>query len=112
MWFRNPFEIHETIYAGKEQIAKGTSTYAGDLALALCRPTWGERLRAILRYGWVAPRMPLDSAILRAALGCGRCVNADAHRAGLDWGYRRGGDLWTTTNTRCKDCKDDIEDLF
>lgn len=111
MWFRNPFQVQDEIYDGKVKLMSGSSTYPGDLALALCRPSWRERLRAILRYGWVGPRMPLDFAILRA-IGCERCMNADAHRVGLTWGYRRGGDEWATCRTECKYCLNPAEDLF
>jgi hypothetical protein len=106
MWFRDPFAVHEELFDGKTKILTGNSTYPGDLALALCRPSWRERLKALFRYGSFGPTMPLDYAILRAALGCERCINADAHRVGLDWGYRAGSEPWEKANTRCKYCEE------
>lgn len=106
--FRNPFEVHDSICTDEGELCRGTQTYSGALALALCRPTLRQRIVATCRYGWPGPTMPLDVAILRAACSCERCINALAHRVGLRDGYREGSAAWQRSNTRCEFCEPEM----
>ena len=102
MHYRNPLEIYDEIYAGREQIMRGGCSYPANLVLALTRPNLMEKLRAIFRYGWIGPRLPLDQAILRAS-GCSKCLNTLSHRVGLKDGYKKDSKK-DDSRTSCEYC--------
>jgi hypothetical protein len=47
----------------------------------------------------------LSEAIIIAARSCERCMNALAHKYGLDWGYEEGSEEWKKCGTSCDFCK-------
>ena len=47
----------------------------------------------------------LSEAILISANACERCMNALAHKYGLDWGYEEYGEEWNKAGTSCKYCE-------
>ena len=49
----------------------------------------------------------LAEAIIIAANSCERCMNALAHKYGLEWGYPEHSEEWIKTNTQCDFCKDE-----
>ena len=89
-----------------ERVCEGESGWSGDLVMALVRPTFLERARAVLRYGSPGPRLSVDQAVLHAAVGCERCMNTLAHRVGLIWGYRPGS-VEDRARTSCEVCRAD-----
>lgn len=86
-------------------VMAGNASWSGDLVLAMVRPTWKERLLQVVRYGYFAPVFDIDTAILKAALSCERCMNAMRHRHGIDDGYREDSEEWLRCNTRCSLCE-------
>lgn len=79
-------------------------TYSSELVLALCRPLHREQEKQLARYGSVMLPLDFDHAVI-AAVSCERCINALAHRAGLDWGYAVGSREWVEARTGCKLCQ-------
>jgi hypothetical protein len=49
-------------------------------------------------------RLKLSAAMLLVGISCERCLNAMAHRAGLNWGYPKGSKAYRASNTRCELC--------
>jgi len=74
---------------GSKEFMSMRNGFAGDLALALAT-----------NMQW-----PLDKAILVAAIACERCMNALAHKCGLDWGYPEDSEDYITSTTRCELCE-------
>ena len=90
--------------SGSRRVAGGTSSYPAALVLAMARPSVREIALSTIRYGWPERARELPHAILIAANACERCMNALAHRYGLRWGYREGGEEWGRCNTVCRFC--------
>lgn len=114
MHARFPRQLTETVLrinadGTSRQIVRVEGSYPADLALALARPSLGERVRAILRHGSPGPRMAYEQAVLHAFVACERCTNALAHRVGLDWGYRRESHEWHRAGTTCELCVSDVD---
>lgn len=64
--------------------------------------TWQESLTlAIANSGDYS----LREAILISATSCERCMNALAHKYGLDWGYEEYSEEWQKCGTSCQFCK-------
>ncbi len=49
----------------------------------------------------------LGEAIIISASSCERCMNALAHKYGLDWGYEEGSEDWEKCGTSCRFCLGD-----
>jgi len=92
--------------SGSYNLMSGNSGYSADLVLALSRPSPAELLKAFER-GYVGSPVvfELADAVILAASGCERCMNALAYRYGLDWGYARGSKDWDAAGTTCFICR-------
>lgn len=71
------------------QLMRGEMGWSEDLVLAMAN----------------TGKWQLSTAILIAANGCERCVNALAHQHGCSWGYPEYSDAWHRSRTRCCFCK-------
>lgn len=71
-----------------EEIAEGHSSWPEDLVMAMANS--GD--------------YTLSESILIAAQSCERCMNALAHKYGLDWGYPEGSEEWQKCGTSCQFC--------
>jgi hypothetical protein len=104
---RLPGSLRESVLLVKDgkstPVASGEKTYMPELVLALCRPLHREQALQLGRYGSVMLGLTFDQAVI-AASSCERCMNAFAHRAGLDWGYPVGSTRWQKAGTSCDLC--------
>ena len=90
---RFPMSLHHSVCkVGDGEIMHGTSSVNEELVAAMV----GLKRRP--------GRLKLSAAMLVVGISCERCLNAMAHRAGLKWGYPRGGKEWRTSRTRCELC--------
>lgn len=90
---------------GSPLIATMNSSYPSSLVLAMVRPSLKERFVQLLRYGRFAPVFDFDTAILKSALSCERCLNSLLHRHGCGDGYRQGSPQWVRCGTSCTMCQ-------
>ena len=75
---------------GSQTLMTMESGYPDDLVLCIANSgDWGLR-----------------DAILIVANSCERCMNALAHKYGLDWGYEEGSKEWKKSNTVCDFCRE------
>lgn len=98
-------EVRHDVLEGSKKIASTTTTYHGELVLALARPSWAERALQIARYGSVLKPYGFQEAVLLATLACERCTNALLHRTGAGAGYAEGSKEWNRAGTRCGLCE-------
>jgi hypothetical protein len=75
---------------GSRELFPASSGWSEDLALTLV--TSGD--------------YTLSEAIIISARSCERCMNALAHKYGLDWGYAEGSEEWKRCGTECDFCKE------
>jgi hypothetical protein len=105
---RFPASLHHAVLLVKDgkssPVATAVVDYSTELVLALCRPLQREQELQLDRYGFVMLGMEFDKAVLAAA-SCERCMNAFAHRAGLEWGYPVGSTKWQQAGTSCELCE-------
>lgn len=88
-WFRDGCAVTETCYdRDGKRVMGGSSTWPGDLALALAT-----------RGGYT-----MHEAVLIAASLCEGCMNVAAHDYGLPWGYARGSEQHRRVGTSCEHC--------
>jgi hypothetical protein len=85
--------LHDSICTDKGQIAHGSSSVNEELVCAMI----GLKRKP--------GRLTLSAAMLLVGISCERCLNAMAHRAGLKWGYPKGGKEWRASRTCCELCK-------
>lgn len=85
-------------------VVTGSTSYPADLVLAMCRPTWLERLRQVLRTGRFTKTYGYAAAQLLAANSCERCLNVFLYEHGTVDGYARGSDKWKQCPTSCELC--------
>lgn len=91
---RFPMYLHDSICkVGVGEIARGSSSINEELVAAMIglKPKAG--------------RLKLSAVMLLVGISCERCLNAMAHRAGLKWGYPKGGKQYRESNTRCELCE-------
>lgn len=107
-----PTHLHLTVLRcgadGAREVVRGTAGYSDDLVLAMTRPTLGERVRQVLRYGRPARRATFGEAVLLAANTCERCTNVLRHRSGLRDGYRERSPEWHRAGTSCGRCESEV----
>ena len=75
---------------GSREVFVGSSTWSESLALAIANS--GD--------------YTLSEAIIIAARSCERCMNALAHKYGLDWGYEEHSEEWQRCGTSCQFCNE------
>lgn len=90
---RFPMYLHDSICTDKGQIMQGSSSVNEELVCAMIglKPKPGK--------------LKLSAAMLVVGIACERCLNAMAHRAGLKWGYPKGGKEYRASRTCCELCK-------
>lgn len=71
------------------QLMGFNNTYSEDLAVAIYNDT----------------KYSLGEAIIIAATSCERCMNALAHKYGLDWGYPEDCEEYKNSGTSCQFCE-------
>ena len=87
------------------QLMSGSSSYPGELALAMSRLSLKERIIALKRGYFALKTYPLSVAIRICADTCERCLNSLLYMYGLNNGYKEFSDEWHKCGTECDFCK-------
>lgn len=90
---------------GSRRVFEGSNGYSVELALAMCRPSFKERLVAASRGFFRLKTYPLDVAIRIAADNCERCMNVLLYKYGQNDGYREFSEEWHRCGTTCHFCE-------
>lgn len=90
---------------GCRHLFSGTSSYPGELVLAMSRLSIKERFIAAKRGYFKLKIYPVSKAIRIAADACERCLNSLLYMYGLDGGYKEFSDEWHKCGTECDFCK-------